>query len=160
MLIASPQPALTQSRLAEVGASLARNRDSWIALMALLGIACHLWMRYAASYPRSWSDMPLLVVLAGGGVPLVVRLVWRAVRGEFGADHLAAVSIAASVLLGEYLAGTIVVLMLAGGDTLEHFAVAEATSVLRALARRVPTLAHRWRGNALEDTRIPAHRPA
>ena len=102
--------------------------------MALLGIGAHLWMRYAVSSPTSWSDVPLLVVLAVGGAPLVVRLVSRAVRGEFGADHLAAVSIAASVLLGEYLAGCIVVLMLAGGDTLEHFAVAEATSVLRALA--------------------------
>jgi heavy metal translocating P-type ATPase len=134
-----------------MGASLARNRDSWIALLALLGIAAHLLMRYAVGYPRSWSDAPLLVVLAVGGVPLVGRLVWRAVRGEFGADHLAAVSIAASVLLGEYLAGSIVVLMLAGGDTLEHYAIAEATSVLRALASRVPTLAHRWRGNVLED---------
>jgi len=148
------QPEATQSRVAEVGASLARNRDSWIALLALLGIGAHLWMRYAVSYPRSWSDAPLLVVLAVGGAPLVVRLVSRAVRGEFGADHLAAVSIAASVLLGEYLAGSIVVLMLAGGDTLEHFAVAEATSVLRALARRVPTIAHRWRGNALEDVAV------
>jgi hypothetical protein len=148
------QPEVTQSRVAEVGASLARNRDSWIALLALLGIGAHLWMRYAVSYPPSWSDVPLLVVLAIGGAPLVVRLVARAVRGEFGADHLAAVSIAASVLLGEYLAGSIVVLMLAGGDTLEHFAVAEATSVLRALAKRVPTIAHRWRGNALDDVAV------
>jgi heavy metal translocating P-type ATPase len=154
MLIASPQPEATQSRVAEIVASLARNRDSWIALIAFLAIAGHLWMRNAVSYPKSWSDAPLLIALAGGGLPLVVRLVWRAVRGEFGADHLAAVSIAASVLLGEYLAGTIVVLMLAGGDTLEHFAVAEATSVLRALARRVPTIAHRWRGNALEDVAV------
>ena len=145
---------MTPSRLAEVGASLARNRDSWIALLAVLGIAAHLWMRYAVSYPTSWSDAPLLVVLAAGGVPLVGRLVWRAVLGEFGADHLAAVSIAASVLLGEYLAGSIVVLMLAGGDTLEHYAVAEATSVLRALASRVPTLARRWRGNVLEDVAV------
>ena len=145
---------MTPSRIAEVGASLARNRDAWIALLALLGIGAHLWMRYAASYPTSWSDAPLLVVLAVGGAPLVVQLVARAVRGEFGADHLAAVSIAASVLLGEYLAGSIVVLMLAGGDTLEDFAVAEATSVLRALARRVPTLAHRWRGNAIEDVAV------
>src|SRR4029077_14490756 len=114
----------------------------------------HLWMRYAASYPMSWRDAPLLVVLAVGGAPLVVQLLARAVRGGFGADHLAAVSIAASVLLGEYLAGSIVVLMLAGGDTLEQFAVAEATSVLRALARRVPTSAHRWRGHGIEDVAV------
>jgi cation transport ATPase len=153
------QPEVTQSRVAEVGASLARNRDSWIALLALLGIGAHLWMRYAVSYPTSWSDAPLLVVLAVGGAPLVVRLVSRAVRGEFGADHLAAVSIAASVLLGEYLAGSIVVLMLAGGDTLEHFAVAEATSVLRALAngyRRLRTAGAGTRSKTWPSARSPS----
>ena len=65
--------------------------------------------------------------------------IWRALHGQFGADHLAGISIVASVVLGEYLAGPIVVLMLSGGNTLEQFAVAEATSVLRALAKRVPT---------------------
>ena len=49
----------------------------------------------------------------------------------------------ASVLLGEYLAGSIVVLMLAGGNALEQLAVGRAASALRALAKRVPTMAHR-----------------
>src|SRR5262245_54026657 len=44
--------------------------------------------------------------------------------------------------------------MLAGGETLEQYAVAEATSVLRALAARVPTLAHRRRGQAFEDVPV------
>jgi heavy metal translocating P-type ATPase len=145
---------VSQPRRAEFGAPLARNEDFWIALIAVLGIALHLWLRYASSVPTLWSDAPLLLVLAAGGLPLVVRLIARALRGEFGADHLAAISIAASALLGEYLAGTIVVLMLAGGNALEQYAVAEATSVLRALAKRVPTLAHRWRGNALADVAV------
>jgi heavy metal translocating P-type ATPase len=147
---------VTPSRVSDVGKSLARNRDAWIALLAVAGIACHLWMRSAGGYPTLWRDAPLLLVLTAGGLPLVMRLIARALRGEFGADHLAAISIAASVLLGEYLAGTIVVLMLAGGDTLEQYAVAEATSVLRALARRVPTIAHRWRGTVLEDVAVSA----
>ncbi len=41
--------------------------------------------------------------------------------------------------------------MLAGGNALEQFAVAQATSVLRALARRVPTIAHRRVGGGFED---------
>ena len=117
MLIASRQPEVTPSRVAEVGASLARDRDSWIALLALLGIGAHLWMRYAVSSPSTRSDAPLLVVLAVGGAPLVVRLVSRAVRGEFGADHLAAVSI---VGLGRCSVSispaAIVVLMLPAGN--------------------------------------------
>ena len=59
-----------------------------------------------------------------------------------------------SALLGEYLAGAIVVLMLSGGETLEQFAVTRATAALRALASRVPTLAHRRRGDVFEDVAV------
>ena len=97
------------------------------------------------------ADAPLLAVLALAGIPLVLDLVRRSLHGSFGADHLAGISIVASTLLGEYLAGAIVVLMLAGGNALEQFAVAQATSVLRALARRVPTIAHRRVGAGFED---------
>jgi heavy metal translocating P-type ATPase len=105
----------------------------------------------AGGLPGVPANAPLLAVLALAGTPLVVDLVRRSLHGSFGADHLAGVSIVASTLLGEYLAGAVVVLMLAGGNALEQFAVAQATSVLRALARRVPTIAHRRVGAGFED---------
>jgi hypothetical protein len=53
--------------------------------------------------------------------------------GEFGADHLAGVSIVASVWLREYLAGTLVVLMLA-----------EATRSKRSPSPKRPRSCERW----------------
>jgi len=44
------------------------------------------------------------------------------------------------------LAGALVVLMLSGGGALEALAVRRASSVLRALARRTPSIAHRIDG--------------
>jgi heavy metal translocating P-type ATPase len=109
----------------------------------------HLALRVAGH--GAGADAPLLLVLALGGVPLVVRLVLRALRGSFGSDFLAAVSIVAAAALHQYLAGAVVVLMLAGGAALERHAVAEATAVLRALAGRVPTRAHRRTAAGLQD---------
>jgi cation transport ATPase len=54
--------------------------------------------------------------------------------GNFGSISSAGISIVASVLLHEYLAGAIVVLMLSGGEALEGYALRNASSVLRALA--------------------------
>jgi heavy metal translocating P-type ATPase len=125
-----------------------------VAVLALAGILGHLSLRYLTESGASVENMPLLAVLLVGGVPLVLRLAWRGLHGEFGSDHLAGVSIVASALLGEYLAGAIVVLMLSGGEALEAFAVMEATSVLRALARRVPTLAHQRRGSVFADVPV------
>jgi heavy metal translocating P-type ATPase len=125
-----------------------------VAVLALSGILGHLSLRYLTGSGASAANLPLLAVLLIGGLPLVLRLAWKGVHGEFGSDHLAGVSIVASALLHEYLAGAIVVLMLSGGETLEAFAVSEATSVLRALAKRLPTFAHRRKGSVFEDVPV------
>jgi heavy metal translocating P-type ATPase len=124
---------------------LRASADPLIVAAALGGILAHFTLH---------SRWPLVAVLVIGGVPLVLRLLWKGAHGEFGSDQLAGISILASALLGEYLAGAIVVLMLSGGETLEAFAVAKATSVLRALAARLPTLAHRRTGDSFEDVPV------
>ncbi len=126
-----------------------------IAAGAVLAIAAHLvWRAYAptpATGPLRPADWPLLVALALGGGYLVLGLLGRLVRGRFGSDLLAGISIVTSVLLGEYLAGTLVVLMLSGGEALEAYAIRRASSALAALARRMPAVAHRSRDGVVQD---------
>lgn len=121
--------------------------DKWIALLASIAIATHVALNFTAigrtsSGPLLISEWPLVFALAFGGLPLIAELTWKVVHCEFGSDILAGLSIVTSILLGEYLAGTVVVLMLAGGEALEAFATRSASSVLNALARRMPTQAH------------------
>ena len=135
------------------------DRASLIAGIAVAGIAAHLGLRWGPFAGQAVQDVPLYVVLVVGGVPLVVALAIKLVRRQFGSDLLAGISIVASVLLGEYLAGALVVLMLSGGEALEAFALGRASSVLQALARRMPLRAHRRVNNhvaeiALEDIAI------
>ena len=56
-----------------------------------------------------------------------------------------------AVLLGEYLAGALVVLMLSGGEALESYAVRSASSVLGALAQRMPSIGHRRQDGQVVD---------
>ena len=97
------------------------------------------------------SNLPLVVMLFAGGVPLVWDLLRKLLAGTSGSDLLAGVSIVTSILLGEYLAGVLVVLMLSGGAALESGAVSRAGNVLNALAKRMPTLAHRKTASGLTD---------
>jgi heavy metal translocating P-type ATPase len=132
-----------------------------IAGAALLAVAAHVVCRWSGTPPGPDStfrpaDIPLLVALVAGGGWLVFGLFVRLARGQFGSDLLAGISIATSVILGEYLAGTLVVLMLSGGEALEGYAVRRASSALDALARRMPLVAHRSRGGALEDIPLDA----
>ena len=131
------------------------RRQVLIAGLAAAAIGCHLVMRYALGVPGAVfgvaaADLPLVLALALGGAPLVLDLLIKLFRREFGSDLLAGISIVTSVLVlpHQYLAGALVVLMLSGGEALEAYAVRSASSVLAALAKRMPSSAHRkWEGH-------------
>ncbi len=133
--------------------------DSLIAILSLLGIIVFIILRFLIEigseiFSLPLYNLPLLIVLAFGGIPLVGVLLTKLVRLEFSSDLLAGISIITSVLLGEYLAGALVVLMLSGGQTLESFAVRSASSVLQALAKRMPSIAHRKENKLIKDIPI------
>ena len=123
--------------------SSAGARASLISGLAIAGILTHLVLRWGSGVSPAAKAFPLYVVLGAGGVPLVLSLALKLFRREFGSDVLAGISIVAAALLEEYLAGALVVLMLSGGEALEAFALGRASSVLQALARRMPLVAHR-----------------
>jgi heavy metal translocating P-type ATPase len=152
--------------------------ENSIALLSLLGISTYLVLRYwlntghevyhwqfhsilnsgtealwqghlAVSIPH--VQLPLIAVLILGGIPLLYGLLAKLCHGDFGSDLLAGFSIATAVCLHEYLAGSLVVLMLSGGAVLENYAIRKASSVLEALAKRMPSVAHRKQGDRLID---------
>jgi heavy metal translocating P-type ATPase len=134
-----------------------------IAAASILGIIVYLacrWFRPGtySHLPVRLGDIPLLLVLFFGGGYLVVGLLAKVMRGEFGSDLLAGISIVTSVILEEYLAGSVVVLMLAGGEALEAYAVRRASSALAALARRLPSVGHRSVDGKIEDVPLDAIR--
>ena len=125
--------------------------ETWIALIALFGIGLHLLLRFGLDVSSNLTLAPLWLALLAGGVPLLLTLARKLLRGEFGSDLLAGISIVTAVLLGEFLVGVIVVLMLSGGTALEKYATRRASSALEALAKRVPSSSHRKSENRLED---------
>jgi heavy metal translocating P-type ATPase len=142
------------SRFWESVTVLHRRRTSVIALFAAAAIFVHLVLRFALRTPPGIYQIPLLATLIFGGFPLVFELARHLLRREFGSDLLAGISIVTSVLLNEYLAGCIVVLMLSGGEALENYALRNASSVLRALAKRMPAIAHRKRDSVIADVEL------
>jgi heavy metal translocating P-type ATPase len=130
------------------------TKETYIAGFTLVAILLHLLLKFALHFPSLYAEGPLFAALLIGGVPLVWVLLKKLVRREFGSDLLAGVSIVTAILLREYLVATIVVLMLSGGETLETFATARASSVLDALARRMPSVAHRKETTGLVDVKL------
>ncbi|MBL9209812.1 MAG: heavy metal translocating P-type ATPase [Opitutaceae bacterium] len=132
-------------------AALWHRKSTIVAALSIVGILWHLGLRFGFHSTPQVARLPLLATLALGGLPLLYDLLRKLLRREFGSDLLGGISIVTSVLLGEYLAGTIIVLMLAGGEALESYALRSASSVLAALAKRMPAVAHRKDGADLRE---------
>lgn len=130
------------------------TKETYIAGFTLVAIVLHLVLRYALRFPALTHNSPLFAALLVGGIPMVWELLKKLAKRQFGSDLLAGVSIITAVLLGQFLVAAIVVLMLSGGEALEEFATARASSVLDALARRVPSVAHRKEGGVLVEVKL------
>lgn len=91
-----------------------------------------------------------LAIAAWHAVGMVRQLLQR----RFGLDVLAITAIVATVLVGEYVAALIVVLMLTGGEALEDFANGRAKRELDALLSRAPQHAHVQREGGYVDVAV------
>ena len=153
-----PPPAETQTPPPVSGspllARLWARKTTIIAVFSLAAILLHLLLHFGFHAASSVSQIPLLVTLVLGGLPLLIDLLGKLLKREFGSDLLGGISVITSVLLGEYLAGSIIVLMLSGGAALESYALRSASSVLAALAKRVPSVAHRKHELNIEDVAL------
>ncbi len=131
--------------------SIWQRKTTVIAALSIAAIFLHLLLRFGFHTTPVAYQIPLLATLVFGGLPLLYELLQKVLKREFGSDLLGGISIVTSILLGEYLAGSIIVLMLSGGEALESYALRSASSVLGALAKRMPSIAHRKNAAEMQD---------
>ncbi|MBF6235037.1 heavy metal translocating P-type ATPase [Nocardia farcinica] len=92
---------------------------------------------------RSAADGCWLAVTAVAFVPAVGWMIATLRQGRAGVDLIAVLSLAGTALVGEYLAGALIAVMLTGGRALDTAARRRATRDLRALLERAPRSARR-----------------
>jgi heavy metal translocating P-type ATPase len=109
--------------------------------VSIAGLAGGLLLR--ATGASALADVALVAAIVVVLVPLAVEVTRALRRRETGVDLIALLAMLGALLLGEYLAGAVIALMLSGGQELERRAGARATRELTALLARAPRVAHR-----------------
>ena len=140
------QPNTLTKWLSSPAAHIATATFIAIGMAGALGVKLGL-------HDQHLLNIVLLVAIGGASVPLLISLVQQVLKGNFSVDILAVLSIVTSLILGQYWVAAIVVLMLSGGQALEGYATGRASSVLSALAKRMPQTAHRA-GGVVSDVPI------
>lgn len=144
-LLKKPGPLATWLASPTAHISTAALISTGMLASFLLGRALHL--------PHI-AGIILIAAIAAASIPLLISLAQQLLRANFSVDILAFLSILTSLILGQYWVAAIVVLMLSGGQALESYATGKASSVLSALARRMPQNAHRADGTDIPVTAI------
>lgn len=89
-----------------------------------------------------------------GTVVAILPAVWWVIdalrRGRVGVDLIAVLSLVGTLLVGEYVAGALIGVMLASGQALDAAAERRATKDLRALLEHAPHTARRRVGDEVE----------
>lgn len=103
---------------------------------------------------KSASNLVIAVVAAVELIPLLWNM-WKDFRnGRYGIDILAATAIIASLLLKEYWAAIVIVLMLTGGEALEKYAENRAKSELKSLLKNAPQKANLLRKGKIVEVKV------
>lgn len=127
------------------------NRFHWhlfIIYISIIAIALSITLQLTTSLS---PNLPLIIAIALGGIPALLQIILKLIKGDLGADSLAAIAIVTAVVLNQYLAAVIIILMVASGQALEIYAMRKASSVLLALAERMPSMVHQKTLNNIVD---------
>ncbi len=125
----------------------AQNRTSYwrsaaLPAASLLFIAAGGVLHLAGNRPVSGVGVWMFGLVITGA-----PLVWRTVRGllvgHFATDVVAMLAVLGAILIGQPLAGLVVVLMQTGGEALERYAHSRASDAVRELEESAPRIAHR-----------------
>ena len=111
-----------------------------VSITVFVGMLGMIFWFAGAGDATRWLFSVFAIAVAGIEA---VQMVQQFRRGTFGIDVLAIVAIVSTVLVGEFFASIIIVLMVSGGKALEDFAQARARQELDALLDREPQVAHR-----------------
>lgn len=114
-----------------------RYKEFSLAIVAALtaGVLEISGVTTAGHWVLAIASLTALIPLAAG--------MWQDFRhGQWGLDILALVAILSAVLLHQYWAAILVVIMLTGGESLEDYAEHRAQSELRSLLSHAPHTAH------------------
>jgi heavy metal translocating P-type ATPase len=133
---------------------LERLRVLGAPVLALSGIAIGgLLALFVGSAPANavWAATVAFML-----APLTWSVARSLRRGDIGVDVIALLAMAGALALGEYLAGAVIALMLAGGNALEAFASGRARRELTALIERAPRTAHRRTRDGWEEIPVEA----
>ncbi|HYM66983.1 MAG TPA: heavy metal translocating P-type ATPase, partial [Patescibacteria group bacterium] len=128
------------------------GNSTLIPLLVLGSVLAGAVIWVAGNRPLADGAWALAIVLAL--VPLGFSVAQDLLHRDTGVDLIALLAMAGALILGQYLAGAVIGLMLSGGQALERYASTRARRELSGLVARAPHVVHRYEDGELSSPDI------
>ncbi len=98
----------------------------------------------------------MIIAITGGTLAFLmfVEMIKTLRSGKYGVDILAITAIVATLLVNEYWASLMILIMLTGGESLEDYAQKKAGQELQSLLDNTPRTAHKLQGDQHLDVAV------
>ncbi len=127
-------------------------RHYYLFVIASLALVAGIVLYFTGFHLASHWVLGSVAII--GVVPLIWGMWQDFQSGHYGIDILAATAIITSVIMHQYWAGIVIVIMLTGGEALEDYAENRAKTELDALLNIAPKMAHLIRKGQTTDIPI------
>lgn len=122
-----------------------------IAALVVTAVYATLNYGFGLSVP---ANILTIIFAAAISITIIIDIIKTFKSGRYGVDILALTAIVTTLIVGEYLASLIIIIMLTGGEFLEYYANNRAKRELTKLVERAPTIAHLQENGQIIDIRV------
>ncbi|RHW52621.1 heavy metal translocating P-type ATPase [Lactobacillus bombicola] len=119
-----------------------------VLLIGLISLICQFGLHTNSLFQignLQFTIQAILIDLVGimMTISLLSEIVADFKSGRYGVDILAVIAVISTILIGDYWAEWMILIMMTGGETLEDYATGQADKELRSLLNNSPTTANK-----------------
>ncbi|RMC47384.1 heavy metal translocating P-type ATPase [Lactobacillus sp. ESL0228] len=125
-----------------------------VLVIGIIGLICQFGIHPSSLFEIGKLQFPIQTILIDlVGIMMSISLFNEILSdfksGRYGVDILAIIAVVSTILIGDYWAEWMILIMMTGGQTLEDYATGQADKELRSLLSNSPTIANKIVNNKL-----------
>ncbi|KFL97143.1 cadmium-exporting ATPase [Lactobacillus gasseri SV-16A-US] len=135
---------------------LMRHQWKFFTILGIGVIAAILDFLCGAPKIGTWPISGILIDIFGifMAITMLREMIHTLESGRWGVDILAIIAVVSTMIVGDYWAAWMSLIMLTGGDSLEDYATSQADKELRSLLQNSPRIADKLVNGKIEEVKV------
>lgn len=133
-----------------------RHQWKFFTILGIGVIAAILDFLCGAPKIGTWPISGILIDIFGifMAITMLREMIHTLESGRWGVDILAIIAVVSTMIVGDYWAAWMILIMLTGGDSLEDYATSQADKELHSLLQNSPRIADKLVNGKIEEVKV------